>query len=138
MTGETANGESRSSETTRIPSGYKAIVHGLSLLLPAMAFALCFGMEAFRREGVVLPVVMAAMMLLWTCALYWIAGGFDWKPGSIGVFGAVLYALLGGVLFAIPLFVLWLLIRIICAAAFRLPIAAAAGKIWVSGERTAT
>ena len=143
MTGETSDACATSSESTRVPTAYKAIVHGLSLLLPPLlCLLLMMCPEDMRRdllkEGAWLPLSMAGMMFVWTLLLYAIAGGFEWKPGGIGCGRTVLYALLGGVLFAIPLFILWVLIRVICAVAFRVPIAVGAGKIWVSGEGTDT
>jgi len=66
------------------------------------------------------------------------AGGFDWQPDSIGIARTFLYALAGGVAFAVPLFVLLVIVSIGCAAVFRLPIAGAAGKIWITGAGSTT
>lgn len=78
MTGERSDAKATSSQVTSVPTAYKAIVHGLSLLLPPLLWMLC-------------------MM----CSL-------------------------------------WVLIRVICSLAFRLPLAVGAGKIWVSGKATGT
>lgn len=138
MTGETVDERATSSEFKSVPAKYKAIVHGVSLLLPPLLWLLYMVcLEEFRRacqRDPMLLVVMAAMAIVWTLILYAIAGGFDWTPGAIGCFRTLLYAVLGGVLFAIPLFILWMLIRVVCSLAFGLPLAAGAGKIWVTGR----
>lgn len=126
-------------QSTRLPWTYKFVVHSLSIFfLPGTlsAVLIVWGPGPGARMTLSAAVTVFAIPSIWVWLLYAIAGGFDWEPGPIGCERTVLYALLGGIAFAIPLFIFWLLIRVICCVVFRLPIAAGAGKIWVSGERS--
>jgi hypothetical protein len=127
-------------ESTGVPWTYRILVHALSIFIPGTMltmFILC-GPDGPPESEITLSLAAMgfAMSFIWSWLLYAIAGGFDWSPGGIGMGRTVLFALLGGIVFAIPLFVFWVIVRIVSAMTFRLPVAEAAGKIWVTGKQT--
>jgi len=140
MNNDTIDGRRRSLQSANLPWAYKAVVHAASLFVPAILFTLFLfrGTSSPPDFSVALGTTFLVMSLVYTSLLYAIAGGFDWQPGSIGIGRTLLYALLGGVMFAIPLFILWVIVRVLGAAAFRLPIGSAAGKIWITGAGSTT
>jgi hypothetical protein len=136
-------------ENNNAPRRYKLIVHALSILGPALLWALVVGRVAAQElvsdpefssaaltnsGALVVGYLHFALAILVLSLAYALAGGLEWKAQRLHIARVGIYIVLTGIFPGLILVSLWLFIRSVLGSIFRLKGLAAVGGLFRVNE----
>ena len=122
-----------------LSNDFKIIIHILSISIPAVIFvAILAYSSSSPNSSFSLATGMTSFLYfaVYTAFVYFIAGGFDWRPKKLQTVRIVLFWILGDLIGSAVFYGLWFLIRMVVASAYKIPMITAMGRLLAGKRKT--